>query len=242
MSETARPLRVAIIDNSIYPGVYDPVAHWGAHLPDDCPRQAFIASLGRFPDPGLFTHIILTGSEASILEPDPWVAEEAGFVREAIGRGRAVLGSCWGHQLLAYALAGPSHVSRAPRPEIGWFPVHVVEGGGLLGAAPADPSMFSLHFDEVRDPGERFEVLASSAACAIQAMRLKGKPVWGLQAHPEVDIPTGLKFLGDLVAMGFKGGDELRRALASTPRDSGLIRTIVALLLGAPPLSALDKS
>ncbi len=234
MNDAPRSPRVAIIDNSIYPGVYDPVAHWTNHFPPDCVCESFTARDGVFPALGGFTHVILTGSEASILEPDPWVATEAELVREAVGRGLAVLGSCWGHQLLAYALAGPGHVARAPRPEIGWVPVRILRGGDLLGPAPAAAFMFSLHFDEVRGPGEDFEVLASTASCAVQAMRLKGKPVWGLQAHPEVDIPTARKFLEDLVAMGFKGRDELLHALASTPQDSGLIRTIVASFLRQP--------
>ncbi len=234
MNDAPRSPRVAIIDNSIYPGVYDPVAHWTGHFPPGCAWESFTARDGVFPVLDGFTHVILTGSESSILEPDPWVAEEVDLVREAVGRGLAVLGSCWGHQLLAYALAGPGHVSRAPRPEIGWVPVRVLHGGELLGPAAAEAFMFSLHFDEVRDPGSAFEVLASTEACPIQAMRLKGKPVWGLQAHPEVDIPTGLKFLEDLLAMGFKGREELLGARASEPRDSALIRTIVASFLRSP--------
>ncbi len=112
MTERDPDLRLAIVDNSIHPEIYKPVAHWGRHL--SVPFEAFTAREGRWPDPGRFTHLILTGSEASILEPDAWVEDEAGLVREAVGRGLAVLGSCWGHQLLALALAGPGHVARCP--------------------------------------------------------------------------------------------------------------------------------
>lgn len=231
MTEPDPRIRLAIVDNSIHPEIYKPVAHWASHLP--VPFEAFTAREGRWPDLGRFTHLIVTGSEASILAPDPWVAEEVRLVREAVERGLAVLGSCWGHQLLALALAGPGHVARCRRPEIGWVPLRLLQPSELLGPAGEEPYTFSVHFDEVRDLPERFEVLAASALCPVQAMRLRGRPVWGLQCHPEVDIATGRTFLGDLVASGFKGQAALAAALTSEPRDSGLIRRIVPAFLGA---------
>ncbi|HYA48803.1 MAG TPA: type 1 glutamine amidotransferase [Burkholderiales bacterium] len=232
MSRELRHVRLAIIDNSIEPRVYRPVEHWGRSLP--VPYEAFVAREGQFPDLRRFTHLLLTGSEASILEPDAWVKEEEGLVREAARRGLAVLGSCWGHQLLAQALAGPGHVGRASRPEIGWVPIRLLKTSGLLGRKGDEPWTFSVHFDEVRDLPAGFEILACSEGCAVQAMRLRGRPVWGLQCHPEVDIPTARKFLRDLVEMEFKGREFLLKALAEEPRDSGLVRRIVLAFL-APP-------
>jgi GMP synthase-like glutamine amidotransferase len=235
MRSSAPTPKLAIIDNSVHPDIYQPVEHWSRYLP--VPWEAFVARNHRFPDPGQFTHLILTGSEASILEPDPWVYEEAEVVGEAVHRGLAVLGSCWGHQLLAFALSGPSHVGRSPRPEIGWIPIRLTGDSGLLGPSGDSPFTFSIHFDEVTDLDGSFEILAATELCAIQAMRLRGRPVWGLQCHPEVDIPTGRKFLRDLVDSGFKGREALLEALAASPRDSGLIRRIVPAFLGlqVPP-------
>ena len=228
MTDTIEPIRVAILDNSIDPEVYQPVVHWTRWLPSACPWEAFTARERRFPpDLRRFTHVILTGSEASILEPEPWVFEEAEIVEKAVGLGLSVLGSCWGHQLLACVLAGPESVGRCARPEIGWITVRMTAESGLLGPENETADVFSSHFDEVRDPGKPFRILASSEDCAVQAMQFDGCPVWGLQGHPEVDIPTGLKFLGDLVDRGFKGREFLLKAIASVPRDSGLIRRIV---------------
>lgn len=229
------PARVAIIDNSIFPDIYKPVDHWSRYL--SVPWEAFSARAHRFPDLSRFTHLILTGSEASILEPESWVHEEAEVVREAEHRELRILGSCWGHQLLALALAGPGHVSRCSGPEIGWIPLRLVAESDLLGAAGQEPWTFSIHFDEVRDLDGSFEVLAATDLCAVQAIRLKGRPVWGLQCHPEVDVPTGRKFLRDLVEAGFKGREALLGALASDPRDSGLIRRIMSAFLGPPGTS-----
>jgi GMP synthase-like glutamine amidotransferase len=233
MTRDSRPVRVAIIDNSVFPDIYQPVRHWSRYLSVEW--EDFTARRHRFPDLRRFSHVILTGSEASILEPEPWVFEEAEVVREAVRNGLAVLGSCWGHQLLAFALAGPGHVARCDRPEVGWIPVRLAAESDLLGQAGEEPLSFSIHFDEVRDIDGAFEVLASTDVCAVQAMRLKAAPVWGLQCHPEVDIPTGLKFLRDLIDSGFKGREALLEALASTPGDSGLIRRIVPAFLASPP-------
>lgn len=229
MTTDNRSPRVAIIDNSIFPDIYQPAEHWSRYLPVEW--EAFTARRHQFPDLRRFSHLLLTGSEASILEPDPWVHEEAEVVRDAVGRGLAVLGSCWGHQLLAFALAGPGHVARSARPEIGWIQVRLETDSDLLGPAGEGPSTFSIHFDEVKDLDNSFQVLASTELCPVQGMRLKNKPVWGLQCHPEVDVPTGQKFLRDLVDRGFKGREALLEALASEPRDSGLIYRIIPAFL-----------
>jgi GMP synthase-like glutamine amidotransferase len=230
MADEKHRARLAIIDNSIDPGIYRPVEHWGRHL--TVPWDVFVAREGRFPDPTAYSHFILTGSEASVLEREPWAELEARIVKEAVAAGVAVLGSCWGHQLLAFALAGESHVRRCSRPEIGWVPVRVDLENELLGPA-GTPHMFSVHYDEVRDLPPAFEILASTDVCPVQAFRLRGNPVWGIQAHPEMDIPTGLRFLQDLVDCRFKGRDLLLEALRQPPRDSGLIVRIVRAFLAA---------
>jgi GMP synthase-like glutamine amidotransferase len=230
MSDLNR-VRVAIIDNSIRPESYDPVGHWSRYL--DAPWEAFVAREGHLPDPAAFSHIILTGSEASILEREPWAEAEAALVRDAVADGKAVLGSCWGHQLLAYALAGEAHVRRAARPEIGWIAIRLDRTSDLLGPAGTAPYTFSIHYDEVCDLPPEFEVLASTEACRVEAFRYAGGPVWGLQCHPEIDIPTGLMTLRDLVDRGFKGREALLAALALEPRDSGLIRGLVRAFLAA---------
>jgi GMP synthase-like glutamine amidotransferase len=148
-----KPISVAIVDNSIQPEIYAPVGHWSRYL--GVPWRAFTARNGEFPVPGEFSHLILTGSEASILERDPWVETEAGLVRSAAASGTPVLGSCWGHQLIAYALAGPGCVGRCPSPEIGWIAVRVDRESDLLGAAGTVHHVFSVHFDEVRDGLDR---------------------------------------------------------------------------------------
>ena len=225
MSRADTDIRVAIVDNSIVPAVYKPVEHWAAFL--SVPFASFRAAEGRLPDLGKdFTHLILTGSEASIVEREDWVEAEVEFVREALDKGLPTLGSCYGHQLLALTLCGPAHVRRCSRPEIGWHPISILHPSGLLGEASVIHA-FSSHFDEVVDLDACFRVLASSSACGIQAFELRGSPVWGIQFHPEIDVAAAREYLRNLVGLGLPTSPLFAAALATTPRDSGVIRTVV---------------
>jgi GMP synthase-like glutamine amidotransferase len=211
-----KPISVAIVDNSIQPEIYAPVGHWSRYL--GVPWRAFTARNGEFPVPGEFSHLILTGS---------------GLVRSAAASGTPVLGSCWGHQLIAYALAGPGCVGRCPSPEIGWIAVRVDRESDLLGAAGTVHHVFSVHFDEVRDLPASFEVLASTGACRIQAFRAGNRPVWGIQSHPEIDVPDGLRTLRDFASRGSRGREACLEALRQAPRDTGLIGRVVLAFLDA---------
>ena len=221
----SEPIRVAIIDNSIDPSVYTPVAHWAGFL--DAPWQAFRAPEGKLPGLGSFSHFILTGSEASILDLEPWVAAEIDFVNGAFEAGKAILGSCYGHQLLARALAGPACVGRCREPEIGWIPVDIKPAAPFLGPAGIAYA-FSLHFDEVRDlPAERFDVLASTPVCPVQGFSVRGRNVLGFQIHPEIDIPMAETLLRAVVETHGRGWESCAEALSRPRRDSGLITAIV---------------
>ena len=224
-----REIKLAIIDNSIDPSIYNPLAHWGASI--DVEWEGFRASESQFPSLSKeYTHLILTGSEASIVEREKWVYEEVEFVREAVDKGISVLGSCYGHQLLALALAGFDHVRRSPSPEVGWISIQIKEDDELLGRK-GEAFSFTSHFDEVIHLGSDFHVLASSTYCPIQAFQFKSRPVWGIQIHPEINIEEGRKFLKKLVSLGLKTNPFFERALNTASRDSCLIKTIVKTFL-----------
>jgi len=226
-----KPIKVAIIDNSIDPEVYKPVEHWGVFL--GAPWESFRAPEGRLPDLAAgFSHVILTGSEASIVEREPWVEEEVRFVRAALRQGFPILGSCYGHQLLALALRGPERVRRCPRPEIGWIPLRIEQKSAILGE-PGRAYAFSSHFDEVIGLDQEFRILASTPGCAVQAFELCRRPVWGIQFHPEIDIPAAREFLANIIRRAPANAALFKEALRLVPHDSGLIRNIVGCFLAA---------
>jgi GMP synthase-like glutamine amidotransferase len=52
---------------------------------------------------------------------------------------------------------------------------------------------FSAHFDEVCSLPSGMKRLARSEDCDIQACQLEGRPVFGIQFHPEKDIADAKK-------------------------------------------------
>jgi GMP synthase (glutamine-hydrolysing) len=49
------------------------------------------------------------------------------------------------------------------------------------------------HYDEVFDLPANFEIIAKSDKCKIHGFQLKGKPVFGVQFHPEYPVKTAKK-------------------------------------------------
>lgn len=227
-----KEVKLAFIDNSIDSSVYNPEEHWKPYL--DVKWDGFKATKSQFPDfnQGGYTHLLLTGSEASIVERERWVYEEVEVIHDAIDKGIPILGSCYGHQLLAFALFGPSSVRRSNHPEVGWIPIQIKKDSEILGEKRQAYS-FSVHFDEVVDSNRNLQILASSTHCHVQAFQIEDRPVWGFQIHPEINVSNARILLKNLISLKLKTSSFFEKALRSTPKDSGLIRQIVKGFLSA---------
>lgn len=225
-------MRLLVVDNAIDHGMYRPVEHWAA-LAGFSPASVYPPGGDALPEPGVHTHVILTGSESSIVERAAWAEAELRWLERAVRAGVRVLGSCWGHQLIAAALGGPECVRRAATPELGWeriAPTQNADDPLIDGAFEA----FVSHFDEVV-PACRPElrVLAASPGCAVQALRWGELPVWGIQAHPEIDPASGRRFLELGIERWPEHAHRFRAALTSPVRDSGQGRALLARFLAA---------
>jgi GMP synthase-like glutamine amidotransferase len=115
-----------------------------------------------------------------------WVDDEMRLVREADAAGVAVLGICFGGQLVAQAYGGS--VSRSPSPEIGWY--HVDSDDPRL---VPDGQWFQWHFDRWTLPAGATEIARN--AQASQAFLL-GRTL-ALQFHPELDAALLKLWLDD---------------------------------------------
>lgn len=161
--------------------------------------EVFLAPKSKFPeDIQRYSHIILSGSEESILNERDWIDREMELVREIIHLKIPTLGICFGHQLIAKALLGPKGVRRAQPPEIGWKEVTIQKDNLLFSKVQNKFFVFNSHFDEVCDPNDKFDILAASDQSNISAFQIKGSPAWGIQFHPEISIESGTKFIRDI--------------------------------------------
>jgi GMP synthase (glutamine-hydrolysing) len=135
--------------------------------------------------------IILSGGPKSVYGEDVPTADPALLDIAPI------LGVCYGMQLVAHLSGGA--VTRAGRREYGRAGVDVGDATGLFAgfAAGEQFTVWMSHGDHVETPPAGYLVTASSANCAIAAMRHETKPIHCVQFHPEVShTPRG----GELIA------------------------------------------
>ena len=228
--------RILILDNSIDHNVYRPLEDWVPLLLFS--SESFRASEGQLPpslDP--YSHIILTGSEASVLDDADWITAEEELIRLAVRMGKVILGSCFGHQMIARSLFGMDTVRRRDRVEVGWPDIRVVKSDPLVGQSGQVTHCFVFHFDEVYNlPEDETTVLAQSSECRSQAFKLNRKPVWGIQPHPEIGIVGGLRLLEALGEGYCYQRQDFLHAKQDPPRDSGWIIPLMRAFQRVSPL------
>lgn len=126
-----------------------------------------------------------------------FLAKEKDFLIDAIVKGKAVLGICLGHQLVASVLGGQAGMS-LDTAEFGWSKITLTQAGvkdPLFRDIPADFKSFEFHKDQVFSlPADAIN-LATSSLCTIQAFRYSLQPVWGVQFHPEISPEKAEKIL-----------------------------------------------
>jgi GMP synthase (glutamine-hydrolysing) len=133
------------------------------------------------------THIVILGGPMNVYEEDrhPFLREEDLFIKEAIQRGKSILGICLGAQLIAKALG--AKVFKAPVKEIGWYDVSLTRIGSIdpfFSRLPKTFSVFQWHGDTFEIPHNAVLIVTSSLV-PHQAFRY-GDNVYGLQFHLEV--------------------------------------------------------
>ncbi len=189
-----------------------------------------VANGQALPDPKMVAAVIITGSAAMVTDASDWIEQTAKWLRTASEQSLPILGICFGHQLLAYALGG--QVADNPKGvEVGSVNMQLTKAAG-------DDGLFSGCSD--------MQVQASHRQCVIQlppqALRLASTAmddnhafryhdhVWGVQFHPEFNAEVTRQYIQyyqhDLLQAGVDYVFILQ-ACRETPLANGLLAKFI---------------
>jgi len=137
--------------------------------------------------------LIISGGPDSVYETDSSRIDPA-----ILAQGSAVLGICYGQQLMAHELGG--HVRKGTKGEYGLAVLERTKPHALFADLNGDSQVWMNHRDQVESVPDGFDVLAKTDTCAVAAMAHRDRPLMAVQFHPEVvHTPQGHKILSNFV-------------------------------------------
>ena len=137
--------------------------------------------------------IIISGGPSSVYEPGSPTMDAAVFAS-----GSAVLGICYGIQLMAYLMDG--HVKKGEKGEYGHARVDLILGNPLFDGLREREQAWMSHRDQVERVPGGFVLMGGTPTCPIAAMGDEARRLYGVQFHPEVvHTPRGQRLLENFV-------------------------------------------
>jgi GMP synthase-like glutamine amidotransferase len=180
-----------------------------------------------------FQGVMIAGSALSVFEPGvPHAKELTAVVEDCVHHHWPLLGICFGAQFIAHALGGQV-VRDKINEELGTHEIKLrpdAEHDRLLRDLPDRFMAQQAHQDRIEVLPESAVLLASSDYCNVQAFRMHGTPVYGIQFHPEcthtdmaerlsrnmLDRPEDSRLI-----------ERARRSLRPTPEAETIIHTFI---------------
>lgn len=188
-----------------------------------------------------FDALVVGGaSEASVLEPElyPFVPNCIQLMQDCIEQDVPVFASCFGYQLAALALGG--RIIRDEKDfEMGCISIELTAEARsdiLFRDFPASFPAVAVHRERSASPPPGTVALALTAHCN-HAFRVKEKPFWAFQFHPEVDKQTLIERLTIFQQHYTDGAEHLQEVLnaaVETPLSNQLFERFIDRVLLAP--------
>lgn len=147
----------------------------------------FEVQRGKFPGAGQGCDAyIITGSAAGVYDAHAWIRDLKEFVQRICGRA-ALIGVCFGHQLMAEAFGGK--VIKSPKGwGIGLHTYQVVKRAGWMDDA-ASIAIPVSHQDQVVELPTNTQVLAGNPFTPYGVLGYPDRRAISFQCHPEFTLP-----------------------------------------------------
>lgn len=124
--------------------------------------------------------IIFTGGPNSVYaDGSPTVS------KEIFELGIPILGICYGMQVMTHVLGGK--VETADKSEFGKTSMTLTEDSILYSGTPKEQQVWMSHIDYIKDMPAGFKAIAKTDNCPVAAMENKGKNLYAIQYHAEVE-------------------------------------------------------
>jgi GMP synthase (glutamine-hydrolysing) len=125
---------------------------------------------------------IIFGGPMSANDKEAWIAREIEWIGVPLKEAKPFLGVCLGAQMLSMHLGGKVGPHAEERVEIGYYPIHPVNGGDGIRDWPQQ--VYQWHRESLTLPGDA-TLFATGDHFENQAYRF-GSCAYGIQFHPEV--------------------------------------------------------
>jgi GMP synthase (glutamine-hydrolysing) len=133
--------------------------------------------------------VIISGGPSSVYDPGSPTIDP-----RLLHAGSAVLGICYGQQLIAHLLGGT--VQKGERGEYGFAELDLLRPSSLFRGVEGSQQVWMSHRDLVAKPPPGFEALGRTPTCEIAAMESPALRIHAVQFHPEVaHTPCGRQIL-----------------------------------------------
>lgn len=174
------------------------------------------------PNTNDISGVILTGSHSMVTDHEAWSEMTADWLREAQKANLPILGICYGHQLLAYALGGEAGYNKNGV-EVGTKDIYTTDAVMDDPIFQQFPSIFKAHATHAQSaltlPKDAI-ILAKNDHEKHHAFRI-GQHIWGVQFHPEFNENVMQAYIKRRASANEL--DEILKNVQTTPISTALL-------------------